>query len=212
MNEWRHLNPNFFSAKIASLDFDVVVVVVVVDAAAAAAVVLLSLVLCHRGQNKIYDVNYNSASFGQSRLHLRRRRHHDDVERFVSWDVAIMVEIGRTIQWRNHLLYTGRRTLTYLVRGSITLRLTSCLAGLDSAKEVNLLFIEHKQLNLNESTAVKWDFPLTSTSLIFSHLVQPEELYKLIRSCVGIQTHDLSIRSLVHKHLDQCSSQSIGET
>ena len=140
-----------FSAKIASLDFDVVVVV---DDAAAAAAVLLSLVLCHRGQNKIYDVNYNSASFGQSRLHLRRRR-HDDVERFVSWDVAIMVEIGRTIQWRNHLLYTGRRTLTYLVRGSITLRLTSCLAGLDSAKEVNLLFIEHKQLNLNESTAVK---------------------------------------------------------
>ena len=136
-----------FSAKIASLDFDVVVVV----DAAAAATVLLSLVLCHRGQNKIYDVNYNSASFGQSRLHLRRRR-HDDVERFVSWDVAIMVEIGRTIQWRNHLLYTGRRTLTYLVR---TLRLTSCLAGLDSAKEVNLLFIEHKQLNLNESTAVK---------------------------------------------------------
>ena len=38
-----------------------------------------------------------------------------------------------------------QRTLTYFIRGSITVRLTSCLTGLDLAEQVNLLLIKHKQ-------------------------------------------------------------------
>ena len=38
-----------------------------------------------------------------------------------------------------------QRTLAYFVRGSITVWLTSCLTGLDLAKQVNLLLIKHKQ-------------------------------------------------------------------
>ena len=38
-----------------------------------------------------------------------------------------------------------QRTLIYLVRGSITVRLTSCLTGLDSIKLVNLYLIQHKK-------------------------------------------------------------------
>ena len=37
------------------------------------------------------------------------------------------------------------RILTYFVRGSITVQLTSCLTGLDLTKQVNLLFIHHEQ-------------------------------------------------------------------
>ena len=37
------------------------------------------------------------------------------------------------------------RALTYFVRGSISVQLTSYLTGLDLAKKVNLLFIKHKQ-------------------------------------------------------------------
>ena len=36
-------------------------------------------------------------------------------------------------------------TLTYFVRGRITVRLTSCLTGLDSTKQVNMLLIQHKR-------------------------------------------------------------------
>ena len=38
-----------------------------------------------------------------------------------------------------------QRTLTYFVRGSITVWLTSCLTGLDLAKQENLLMIKNKQ-------------------------------------------------------------------
>ena len=37
------------------------------------------------------------------------------------------------------------RTLTYFVKGSITVSLTSCLTGLDSTKQVNMLLIQHQQ-------------------------------------------------------------------
>ena len=43
------------------------------------------------------------------------------------------------------------RTLTYFLRGSITVQLTSCLTGLDLTKLVNLYLILHKQLNPNQS-------------------------------------------------------------
>ena len=53
-----------------------------------------------------------------------------------------------------HLIYHGadpvsylfqQRTLTYIVSGSITVHLTSCLTGLDSTKQVNMLLIQLKQ-------------------------------------------------------------------
>ena len=37
-----------------------------------------------------------------------------------------------------------QRTLTDFIRGSITVRLTSCLTGLDLARRVNMLWIKHK--------------------------------------------------------------------
>ena len=53
--------------------------------------------------------------------------------------------------WSHCRLLTSRerglrhRTLTYFVRGSITVQLTSCLIGLDLAKQVSMLLIQHKQ-------------------------------------------------------------------
>ena len=41
----------------------------------------------------------------------------------------------------------NQRILTYFVRGSITIRLTSCLTDLNSTKLVNLYRIQHKQSN-----------------------------------------------------------------
>ena len=41
--------------------------------------------------------------------------------------------------------YSDQKTLTYFVRGSITARLTSCLTGLDSTNQANMLLIQHKQ-------------------------------------------------------------------
>ena len=38
-----------------------------------------------------------------------------------------------------------QKTLTYFIRGSITVWLTSYLTGLDLAEQVNLLLIKHKQ-------------------------------------------------------------------
>ena len=38
-----------------------------------------------------------------------------------------------------------QKTLTYFIRGSITVQLTSCLTGLDLAKQVNQLLIKLKQ-------------------------------------------------------------------
>ena len=40
-----------------------------------------------------------------------------------------------------------QRTITYLVRGSITVWLAYCLTGLDSTEQVNRLLIQHKQSN-----------------------------------------------------------------
>ena len=40
-----------------------------------------------------------------------------------------------------------QRTLTYFIRGTITVWLTTCLTGLDLAKQVNMLLIKHKQSN-----------------------------------------------------------------
>ena len=37
-----------------------------------------------------------------------------------------------------------QKTLTYFIRGSITVQLTSCLTGLDSTKLVNLDLIQNK--------------------------------------------------------------------
>ena len=39
----------------------------------------------------------------------------------------------------------NQRTLTYILRGSMTVRLTSCVTGLDATKLVNLHLIQHKQ-------------------------------------------------------------------
>ena len=39
----------------------------------------------------------------------------------------------------------GQRTLTYFVRGSITVLLTSCLTDLDLTKRFNLYLIQHQQ-------------------------------------------------------------------
>jgi len=50
--------------------------------------------------------------------------------------------IGRE---RNERLLKPQRTLTYFVRGGITVRVTSCLTGLDSTKLVNLYLIQQKQ-------------------------------------------------------------------
>ena len=41
-----------------------------------------------------------------------------------------------------------QRALTYFVRGSIAVRLTSCLTGLDLTKLVNLYLVQHKQVIL----------------------------------------------------------------
>ena len=47
--------------------------------------------------------------------------------------------------WSHWLRENKQITLSYLIRGWITLPLTSCVNGLDSNYEVNLLFIQHKQ-------------------------------------------------------------------
>ena len=69
-------------------------------------------------------------------------------------------------------MHVLQRTLTYFVRGSITVLQTSCLTGLDSTKLVNLYRIQHKikQLNPNQSnrrSAVQWYFPLQSKLVFF---------------------------------------------
>ena len=58
----------------------------------------------------------------------------------------------------------NQRTLTYFLRGSITVWLTKCLTGLDLAKQVNLLLIKHKQNSWNQTcqTWGQWYFPLQS--------------------------------------------------
>ena len=63
------------------------------------------------------------------------------------------------------------RTLTYIVRGSITVWLTSCLNGLDLTKLVNLYLIQHKQSSWirTRKSAVQWYFPLRS-KWVFSGL------------------------------------------
>ena len=53
--------------------------------------------------------------------------------------------IGRSLstdqQIANLIGWGNQRTLIYFVRGSITVQLTSCLTGLDLAKQVNLLIV-----------------------------------------------------------------------
>ena len=44
-------------------------------------------------------------------------------------------------------LFLWQRTLAHFVSGSITVQLTSCLAGLDSTKQVNMLLIQQKQIS-----------------------------------------------------------------
>ena len=41
--------------------------------------------------------------------------------------------------------YSKQRTLTYFIRGSLNVRLTSCLTDLDSAEKVHLFLIKHKE-------------------------------------------------------------------
>ena len=44
-----------------------------------------------------------------------------------------------------YLTYSDKRTFTYFVRGRITVRLTSCLTGLDLAEQLNMLLMKYKQ-------------------------------------------------------------------
>ena len=46
-----------------------------------------------------------------------------------------------------YLVDVTKIILTYFLRGSITVWLTSCLTGLDLNKRVNMLIIQHKQSN-----------------------------------------------------------------
>ena len=51
-----------------------------------------------------------------------------------------------SLDFTNQVKLLFQRTLTYFVRGSITVwRVTSCLIGLDSTNHVNLYLIQHKQ-------------------------------------------------------------------
>ena len=56
-----------------------------------------------------------------------------------------MYKSVRKVSFQSTLGIYGQRTLTYSVRGSITVWLTSCLTGLDLDKQENLLLIKHKQ-------------------------------------------------------------------
>ena len=42
-------------------------------------------------------------------------------------------------------IWANQRTLSYFVRGSITVQLTSCLTGLDSTKLANLYLMQHQE-------------------------------------------------------------------
>ena len=69
---------------------------------------------------------------------------------FHQWKISGWGPIAtpKRIEWDSppiFLPYSKQRTLTYFVRLSITVWLTSCLTGLDSTKLVNLFLIQHKQ-------------------------------------------------------------------
>ena len=80
----------------------------------------------------------------------------------IRWIVDIVDKYGRaTLLWIGEIV---QRTLT--LWGNITVRLTSCLTGLDLTKQVKVLFIQHKQKQLNpnkinERSAIQCYFPLS---------------------------------------------------
>ena len=78
-------------------------------------------------------------SFNQIRIGKR-----EDEDRAVEIKRERVIALLWKIQTSNWIY---QRTLTYFVRGSITVSLTSCLPGLDLADQVNLLLIKHKQSN-----------------------------------------------------------------
>ena len=64
--------------------------------------------------------------------------------------------LGTELIYARHIL-TGYiyRILTHHVRGSVTVWLTSCLAGLDSTEQVNMLIISTKQYYNNYAAELK---------------------------------------------------------
>ena len=74
-----------------------------------------------------------------------------------------------------------QRTLTCLVKGMITVWLTSCLTGLDSTKQVNILLIQYKQS--------RW----IGTKQPGSHLYSDTFPYK-VRDCAQFERVCLRIR------------------
>ena len=67
--------------------------------------------------------------------------------------------------WLGHS-WQSQRLLIYFVKGSITVRLTSCLTGLDSIKQSDMFRIRHKQSSYiqtkNMRSAIQLYFPLQS--------------------------------------------------
>ena len=51
--------------------------------------------------------------------------------------------LSRSANWSCGCFAMRQRTLSYLVRGNITVRLTYCSTGSDLTKQVNLLLIQH---------------------------------------------------------------------
>ena len=70
-----------------------------------------------------------------------------------------------------------QRTLTYFIRGNITVQLTSCLTGLDSTKQVNMLLIQHKQSSwfqtkTNRRSGIQWIRPRTKKMSVLWFVAQ----------------------------------------
>ena len=59
--------------------------------------------------------------------------------------------------WLGHS-WQSQRTLLYFVKGSITVRLTSCLTGLDSTKQFDVFLIRHKQSTCIQTQNKVWEF------------------------------------------------------
>ena len=65
--------------------------------------------------------------------------------KFITWDVSTSDLARQVHPGKAPVQCLNQRTLTYFVRGNITVWLTSCLTGLASTKLVNLNRIQHKQ-------------------------------------------------------------------
>ena len=76
--------------------------------------------ICISSKKKFYNINYWSQ------------------EKVVPFDGLVEKTKVGSVKFGNK----AQRTLTYFVRGSITVQLTSCLTGLDLTKQVKLLSIQ----------------------------------------------------------------------